>query len=295
MTESLSRTAALFVNARSRRGRHQFRDACRLLKAQGIALSCAKAVRRPDELGGLIEQAVRGGAPMVIVGGGDGSLSSAVDHLVSTNTVFALLPLGTANSFARSLGIPLDLPGAVRVIAQGRARRIDLGRIGEDYYANCAAIGISPLIAETIPHGLKAWAGRPGYLAWAAIQMARFKPFNLTIEEEGHATSLRALEVRIANGGYHGGTELVADARVTSGEIVIQAVEGSARFKLLWSWGLSLIGPARAKGTLREFRGTRFQICTDPPLPISIDGEVLAKTPVVAEVAAGAILMAVPE
>ena len=264
-----------------------------MLKAAGVEIVSSKAVRDPTELEEEVRRAVRGRAPMVIVGGGDGSLSSAVDHFVGTDTVFALLPLGTANSFARTLGIPLDLAGAVDVIAHGRVRPIDLGMIDGDYYANCAAIGISPLIAETVPHGLKAWAGRPGYLAWAAIQMARFKPFMLTIEGEGATETLQALEVRIANGSHHGGTDLV-DASVESGEIVIQAVVGGARHRLLWSWGLSLLGRDRARGTVREFRGRRFRVTTQPPLPISIDGEVLAKTPVTARVAGKAIRMAVP-
>ena len=85
-------------------------------------------------------------APMVIVGGGDGSLSSAVDHFIGTNTVFAILPLGTANSFARTLGIPLDLDGAIDVIAKGRRKRIDLGCIDGDYFANAAAHG--PVAAD---------------------------------------------------------------------------------------------------------------------------------------------------
>uniref|UniRef100_UPI003B3B9E16 diacylglycerol/lipid kinase family protein n=1 Tax=Sphingomonas sp. TaxID=28214 RepID=UPI003B3B9E16 len=184
--------------------------------------------------------------------------------------------------------------GAVDVIARGRPHRIDLGMIDGDYFANCAAIGISPLIAESVPHGLKKWLGRPGYLAWAALQMARFKPFGLTVEEEGGARhTLNALEVRIANGRFHGGTELV-DTHVDDGEIVIQAIEGRARTKLLWSWGLSLIGPDHVRGTVREFRGARFRIVTDPPLPISIDGEVLAKTPVTASIARRVVTLAVP-
>ncbi|PZU11496.1 diacylglycerol kinase family protein [Sphingomonas sp.] len=287
------RQAALIVNGKSRKGREAFRDACRLLKAAGIELVSAKAVRDPSKLDGEVRGAVRSGVPMVIVGGGDGSISGSVDHLVAEKTVFALLPLGTANSFARTLGIPLDVEDAVRVIVDGQVRRIDLGMIDDDYFANCAAIGISPLIAESVPHGLKKWLGRPGYLAWAALQMLRFRPFSLTVSGNGGSETLRALEVRIANGAYHGGTELV-ETDVENGEIVVQAVIGTARTKLLWSWGLSLIGPKTARGTLREFRGKSFRIETDPPLPISIDGEVLARTPVKAAVSARAIQMVVP-
>jgi YegS/Rv2252/BmrU family lipid kinase len=291
---ALPRSAALVVNTKSRRGQAAFRDACRLLKEAGIDLVAAHAVPRPERLADVVREAVEGGAPMVIVGGGDGSLSSSVDHFVGTDVVFAVLPLGTANSFARSVGVPLDIEGAVGVIATGKAHRIDLGMIDDDYFANCAAIGISPLIAQTVPHGLKKWLGRPGYLAWAALQMARFKPFRLTVEEENGATHrMDALEVRIANGRYHGGTELV-DTRVDDGDIVIQAVEGRLMTKLLWSWGLSLLGTEHVRGSVREFRGDTFRVKTDPPLPISIDGEVLAKTPVGAHLAHKVILAAVP-
>lgn len=293
MADDLPRTAALIVNAQSRKGQEMFDRACRLLQRRGLTLASATAVKDPARLAGTVRDAVAAGAPMVIVGGGDGTISSAVDHLVGSDSIFALLPLGTANSFARTLDIPLDLEGAVEVIAGGRARRIDLGMIDGDYFANCASIGLAPLIAQSVPQSLKKWLGRPGYVAWAALQMLRFRPFRLAVEGGQGRETIEALEVRIANGAYHGGTELV-EADVTSGEIVIQVVVGGARAKLLWSWGLSLIGPEQARGTLREFRGRRFRIATDPPLPISIDGEVLARTPIDASVATAAIRMAVP-
>ena len=179
------------------------------------------------------------------------------------------------------------------MITGGKVKTVDLGMIDEDYFANCAAIGLSPLIAETVPHGLKKVFGRPGYLAWAALQMARFKPFKLTITQGAQVETLDVLEVRIANGRFHGGAELVK-TRVDDGEIVIQAIDGRLRAKLLWSWGLSLIGPDQVRGTVREFRGREFRIETDPPLPISIDGEVRAKTPVEVRLARRAMLMAVP-
>jgi len=286
------RQAALIVNTKSRKGQDAFRDACRLLTEAGIELVVRKAVKNPKRLPEEVRKAVEAQVPMVIVGGGDGSVSSTVDHFVGRKSVFALLPLGTANSFARSLDMPLDVEGAVGVITNGRVKTVDLGMIGKDYFANCAAIGLSPLIAETVPHGVKKIFGRPGYLAWAALQMARFKPFKLTVTQGKRVETLDALEVRIANGRFHGGAELVK-TRVDAGEVVIQAIDGRLRAKLLWSWGLALIGPDQVRGTVREFRGKEFRIETDPPLPISIDGEVMAKTPVDVRLARRAMLMAV--
>lgn len=286
--------AVLIVNAHSRRGQGLFRDSVEKLRAAGIELIAAHAIRDPGKLVPTVKQAVRDGAPMVIVGGGDGSLSCAVDELVDRDCVFALLPLGTANSFARTLGIPLDLDGAVAVIANGRRRRIDLGMIDGDYFANCAAMGLSPMIGEGIPHKLKRWLGRFGYLVWAVWCLIRFHAFRVTVRGDGIDETLWATEVRIANGGHHGGVELIENAEVDSGQIVVQAVPGRRASVLIWDWFAKYWKlPARHR-TTREFHAASLTIETRPRQRISIDGEVLARTPVVAQVAECAIEVVVP-
>jgi len=288
------REAVLIVNAHSRRGRDLFRDAKRLLEDAGIRLIAAHAVKDPRKLNGTVDKAVEDGAPMVIVGGGDGSLSCTIDFVVGRDCVFALLPLGTANSFARTLGIPLDLEGAVRTIATGRRRRIDLGRIDGDYFANCAAMGLSPLIGEGIPHRLKRYLGRFGYLIWATWCLIRFRPFRLTIESETEKTSVWATEVRIANGRYHGGVELVDRADVDTGEIVVQAVIGKSKARLVWNWIASILKLRAREATVEHFHARSLRIETRPRQKISIDGEVLARTPVTATVAECAVEVVVP-
>ena len=163
MADALPKRAMLVVNAESRRGAAAFEEVRDKLAAAGLELMDAHAVQNPEVMEPIVKAAIAK-APMVIVGGGDGTLSSAVDHFVGTDTVFAVLPLGTANSFARTLGLPLDLDGAIEVIAHGRRKRIDLGIIDGDYFANAAALGLSPLIADTVPHGLKRYLGMVGYL-----------------------------------------------------------------------------------------------------------------------------------
>ncbi|HEX7873147.1 MAG TPA: diacylglycerol kinase family protein, partial [Sphingobium sp.] len=166
-TKSLPREAALIVNCHSRKGDDLFAQAKDKLEQAGVTLVAAHAVKDPTQMDDRVRAAIREGAPMVIVGGGDGSLSGTVDELVGKDSVFAVLPLGTANSSARTLGIPLDLDGAVGVIATGRRRRIDLGMIDGDYFVNAASLGLSPMIGETVPHKLKRYLGRVGYLLWA--------------------------------------------------------------------------------------------------------------------------------
>ncbi|MGN6619692.1 MAG: diacylglycerol/lipid kinase family protein [Sphingomonas sp.] len=286
-------SAAMIVNAQSRKGQDQFDRACAALKGLPYTVD-AHAVHDPKELDATITKALARKPDLLILGGGDGTISGLVDHLVGTNTALAVLPLGTANSFARTLGIPLDLEGAVEVIRTGQLKRIDLGMIDGDYFANCAAIGISPQIAETVPHKLKRYLGRVGYLGWAALQYARFKPFWLTIDDGQQVKRLRALEVRISNGRFHGGTELVDGARVDSGEIVVQAVTGHFKRRLLKNWGASVLRLDSRHDDTVNFTGTSLKVSTEPPLPISIDGEVLATTPVTAHIAAGVIEVMVP-
>ena len=286
-------TAALIVNAMSRKGRKLFKRACKRLGDLPYPVT-PYAVKNPKMLEATVHKALAKNPDLVILGGGDGTVSGLVDLLVGKDIILGVLPLGTANSFARTLGIPLTIEGAVEVIRTGKPRRIDLGMIDGDYFANCAAMGISPKIAETVPHGLKKILGKVGYLSWAAYQYLRFRPFTLIVGEGPTAVKIRVVEVRISNGPYHGGTELVDAAAVDSGEIVVQAVMGHVKRRLVQNWVSSVFRLQSRHEKVRDFRGTSLKINTIPPLPISIDGEVLARTPVTAKVAAGIIRVMAP-
>jgi len=283
----------MVVNAKSRRGQAMFRRACEALSGLPYKVD-ARAVEDPEDLEPTVRELLAAKPDLLILGGGDGTISGLVDLMVGHDVMLGVLPLGTANSFARSLGIPLNIEGAIEVIRTGRPRRIDLGMIDNDYYANCAAMGISPKIAETVPHGLKRMAGRLGYLGWAAYQFLRFRPFTLIVEQDGKRERLRVVEVRISNGPYHGGTELVEAAAVDSGEIVVQAVCGHVKRRLIVNWAASVLRSEYRKEKVRDFRGREIKLTTIPPLPISIDGEVLARTPVTARIAPGIIEVIAP-
>ncbi len=288
------REAVLIVNARSRRGAALFEQARQLCEKHGIRLAAAHPVRDPALLNDTVRQAVRSGAPMVIVGGGDGSLSCVVDDVVGQDCVFAVLPLGTANSFARTLGLPLDLDGAVKAIATGKRRRVDLGMIDGDYFVNAAAMGLSPMIGESVPHNLKKYLGRLGYLVWAVWCFARFRPFRAIITDAAGEHRLWASEIRILNGRFHGGVEMSEDACVESGEMLIQVVTGRNRWRLAWDWYARLVRLRTREKLVEEFHGTELKLDTRPRHGISIDGEVLARTPVTVRVAERAIDVVVP-
>jgi YegS/Rv2252/BmrU family lipid kinase len=293
-TKSVPRRAVLIVNAHSRKGQKLFDQVKEKLEAAGVDLIAAHAVHDPSMLAGTVREAVKDGAPMVIVGGGDGSMSGTVDELVGSDCVFAVLPLGTANSFARTLDLPLTLDGAVEAIATGRLRRIDLGMIDDDYFANAASIGLSPLIGETVPHRLKKYLGRIGYLAWAVRCFFGLRPFRLIITDEHGEHRMWSTEVRVLNGRYHGGVELTENTDVDSGDIIIQAVTGRSLTRLIWDWYAKFFKLRSRDAHTEDFRGHEMTLDTRPHHAISIDGEVLARTPVKVRIAANALQVVVP-
>jgi YegS/Rv2252/BmrU family lipid kinase len=293
VTKSLPKQAILVANAMSRTGAEAFDKAVELLTEAGVELIESRPVTDPSKIHEEVRRAVDE-APMVIIGGGDGTLSSSIDFFKGHDTVFGLLPLGTANSFARALGIPLDLEGAVDVIANGQRRQIDLGCINGDYFGNSAAIGLSPMIAKAAPHGLKKHLGRLGYAMSAMKVGLGFRHFRVTISDGRTVANLWATEVRIANGGFFGGVELVEEAELDSGEIIVQVVTGKTSRSLLKNWVSNMLKLKDRDAWQAEIRARRILLETDPVMDVTIDGELATKTPLEVTVAPKAVTIAVP-
>jgi YegS/Rv2252/BmrU family lipid kinase len=220
------RRAALVVNTHSRRGGALLRQAEKLLIGHGFRLDAVYPVRQAERLPDIVREAIHAGHRYIIVGGGDGSISSVVDHFAHTTTVFGLLPLGTANSFARSLGIPLDLEGAVRVLAEGKVVDVDLVKINNDYFANGASIGLPAAVGKATTPRLKRWFGRAAYVITGIRCFFSFHPFDCRVVADGDEARFSAVEVRIVNGAYQGGVEVAQEAHPDSGTVVVQAVRG---------------------------------------------------------------------
>jgi YegS/Rv2252/BmrU family lipid kinase len=291
--KTLPKQAILVINAKSRQGSEAFKVARDKLTAAGIELIDAKAIKNPKLMGKAIKAAVKQ-APMVIVGGGDGSLSSNVEHFMGSKSVLAVLPLGTANSFARTMGIPLDLDGAIAVIATGETRCIDVGCIAGNHFLNAAALGLAPLVAGSVPRGFKRLLGRLGYLLWAGWSAANFNAFRLTVDVGRKRKTVWATEARIANGSFHGGMELIESADVESGVIVVQAVTGRSVIGLGWSYLASALKIRARHATTREFRAPKLTISTRPRMRVSVDGELGPETPFEVSALPNAVTVAAP-
>lgn len=292
---SRERRAVLIVNTRSRKGERGYARAKHLLELAGVTLEASYPVRSAERLPEIVQAEVEKGRTLIIVGGGDGTISSVVDAFAYRATVFGLLPLGTANSFARSLEIPLDLEGAVDVIAHGKVADVDLGSINGDLFANGAAIGLPAAIARATPHSMKRWLGRLAYPLVALSRLANHPAFECTISADGLSRSVWTLDVAIAIGGHQGGAEVAPDANVDDGHVLVQVLKSASKRRFLARWTrIALRLPTRSDD-LEITKAASLTIACAPPQDVSIDGEVVARTPIDVGIAREALLMMVPQ
>ena len=277
-----ARRALLVVNTKSRRGRDGIGEAAQVFRAAGIELveaGCAAGV----DIGPCI-LAHREAVDRVVVGGGDGTINAAARALVDTGLPLGVLPLGTANDFARSVGIPLDLAGAARVICEGHTQRIDAGDVNGHLFFNVASVGLAADLAKAITTERKRRFGRLSYAIGATRLMTKARPFHATIlvgDGEGReAAMVRTMQIAVGNGRFYGGGNVIAaNARIDDGFLDLYSLE----FAEVWRMALMIPSfPSGAHGSVREVRTARsgtFQVITRKPRPVNADGELVTQTP----------------
>jgi YegS/Rv2252/BmrU family lipid kinase len=287
------RRALLIVNERSRQGAEAAEAAAALLAGHGLQL----LRERPPEGEGLDTTIRRhaGAVDLVVLGGGDGTLNAAAPALRDTGLPLGILPLGTANDLARTLGIPTDLADAARVVAEGRVRRIDLGEVNGRPFFNVASIGLSVAMTRELTGGLKRRWGRLGYALATFRALARLRPFRAEIRHDGQVLRVRTIQVSVGNGRHYGGGMTVDEAAaIDDGLLHLYSVEVASL------WKLALIYPAfRAgrHGMLREVRSIaapEFVLRTRRQRRVNTDGEITTRTPARFRVLRDALAVIVP-
>lgn len=130
----------------------------------------------------------------VIVAGGDGSINAALEGLVATGLPLGILPFGTGNDFARTLGIPVEPAAAASLVIQGDTRSVDVGEINGHFFINVASIGLSVELTRYLTGTLKRRWGRLAYPIAAAKALARTRPFTVRITGGGRSLDVRSLQ-----------------------------------------------------------------------------------------------------
>jgi YegS/Rv2252/BmrU family lipid kinase len=284
------RRAALVVNTRSRRGLRLYQAARGQLEAAGFDLLGLFPVDRPGELETSVAAAVGLRPDLLVVGGGDGTLSLASRYLACRDIALGVLPLGTTNNFARSLGIPLDMAGAVDVLTRGKVADVDLGEVDGTFFANLVSVGLSADVAVTVPHGLKRLLGSAAYPLAALARLPGHRPFRAVITCAGQTRALTTHQLNIANGSFHAGRPITADASADDRLLVAYTLGGGSRSSLVAATVRHTLAGARRSYAEPAFLATsELWLHTEPPLPLVVDGEVHGSTPVRVTLTANAL------
>lgn len=235
--------------------------------------------------GDCLQQAIaaRAGVPLVVVGGGDGTLGCAAQAILDHSggedrATLGILPLGTLNHFAKELGIPASLKEAAAVIVAGRSRRVDLGRVNGRVFLNNASIGLYPLMVRE--REAKQERGLPKWLAAvpAAREALRKLPtLRLRLDLPDGAREVATPMLFVGNNRYSLELGKVgARASLTEGVMSVFAVSKRSRMGLVGFALRVLLGQADSARDFDEVVETsRFSVDDGgSDRQIGIDGEV---------------------
>jgi diacylglycerol kinase (ATP) len=292
--------AALIVNTRSRTGERAFFQALDHLQEMHVPLGVTYPIRDPARLPEAVQEVLGDGYEFLILGGGDGTVSSVVDFLADRGTLLGLLPLGTANDFARTLDIPEDIEEACKLIANGKVVDIDLGLAGDNFYVNVASVGLSVEATRALSPWLKKSTGPLAYPVAAIRAFLKHEPFSakLTFPEGDHEPVEydRLLQVAVGNGRFYGGGMIVAlESGIDDKTLDIYAIDLGRRRDLIGAVRYLKSGDFIKTDGVHNFRTPRVRLETDPDLPVNIDGEVVTRTPQDFSVAQNALSVLVPQ
>jgi len=285
------------------------------LEAEDIRVDLA--FTKPDESPRLIAQrAIEAGYAMVIVGGGDGTVSEVAKGLLHAPIPLGILPIGTYNNIARSLDLPTNIPQACQVLARGQIKSIDVGQANDaHYFFEAAGVGLDAII---FPLGEEIKGGRWGRMLQAFRLAMSYQPQPLKIEldcpiaeartrpplrrqflQRRIATprefQIQALLVVIANGPYYGtGFTVAPDAVMDDGLLTMTIYRKFSKWELVRHfWSISR-GQHHYNPKIETYEAAVVRLTSKAKLPVHVDGHAIDEVPVTFKVVKQALKVIVP-
>lgn len=289
----MTQRALLLVNRQSRRGKESISQVTEQLRQHDFEL-VEESTADPEHLPEVICQ-YRDKVDLVIVGGGDGTLNAAAAGLVETQLPLGIIPLGTANDLARTLGIPVSISEACKIIATGRNLPIDLGWVNGKYFFNVASLGLSTQITQRLTKEAKKRWGILAYAATALQVLWQTRPFRAEIRLHGESVQVKAVQISVGNGRFYGGgTPIAKDATIDDQQLDLYSLE------IQYWWQIIPILPAMSRGHQATWpsviarEAQEIEVSTRHPQPINTDGEITTQTPAHFRVISQALSVRVP-
>ena len=233
----------------------------------------------------FVRQAIKDGTQRIVAGGGDGTLNAVVNAMirgdVRPKASLGILPLGTANDFARGAGIDAnDFMGALKLACTGSPTKIDVGLMNDQYFINVASAGFGAEVTATTPQDMKRLLGGMAYSIMGFVKAFQLEPYEGRlilpdgVVKEGSMLIMAVGNSRFAGGGY----EVAPQASVTDGLLDVAVVSG-LRPDNLSRVVDEMKHPADPRNeNLLYHQLSAFTIETGKPLHVNLDGEPIKGT-----------------
>jgi diacylglycerol kinase (ATP) len=276
----------------------QLELASRLLQQQGMQVDVALA-KPKEEATPLAKQAVKDGYDMIIAMGGDGTLEAVLRAMVGRKTPMGIIPTGTQNNIAKSLGIPVELEAACALIASKHVRKLDVGKVKVKgkrlYFFELTAVG---LVAALYPQTSKLADGKLSKIKDVALTLLHQEPdpeVFLTLDDESKI-KVKTMLVVISNAPMFGANFLVApDASVADGFLDVTVYPDFSKTEVLAYFAQIRSEGFSAKEKVQRYRASKIEIKTNPKMKVMADGVMLGKGTVKIKSKAGALWMITPK
>jgi len=251
-----------------------------------------------EDVVSVVHEAVANRYNLVVAAGGDGTVSDVAEGVIGTNVPMGIVPVGTANVFARELDLPLTLDEACALLAgQHTISSVDAMKARGKYFVLQIGIGLDSLMIRDTEREAKRRFGRAAYVWTALTRLVGYQPVRFTIVVDGKRLRPRASQVLIANGGVLGVAPFRWGPNICPDDGRIDVCIVSARtaldyLGLIWH---TLLGQQHRDRNVRYLPAAEsILINADQPLPVQADGEILGETPIRIEVVPDAVSVIVP-
>ena len=247
----------------------------------------------------LAREAVESGTAIVVAAGGDGTLNEVVNGIASVDQALStcalgLLPLGTGNDFARSIGIR-DRDVAVAALGAGATRAIDLISLDQRVFLNASAGGFTAETSAYVTSGLKQAVGPLAYLIGGARAVLEYEPVGVRVEADGHMIETDLQLFAVCNGAYIGGGHLLAPTALPDdGAMEVCVVRAASTMDFLTLLPRLSSGDHVDDEDVAYFRTREVSMTFSRPIRINTDGEVFEASRCRYRMHAGAVRMLAP-
>ena len=247
----------------------------------------------------LAADAVKAGIDLVIAAGGDGTLNEVVNGLAAspdglTRCSLGLLPVGTGNDFARTLG--MESPDeAIAALVSGAERRIDLVQLDGRVFLNASAGGFTAETSSHVTSDLKQAVGKLAYLIGGARAFVEYEPVRARVEGAGRVIEADLQLFAVCNGAYiGGGHQLAPSAKADDGEVEVCLVRATTAFDFLTLLPRLSSGDHVDDEDVAYFRASEVRLTFDRAIKVNTDGEVLEAASCHYRVRPGAVRIVAP-